>query len=232
MSTEPIRTAVVTGEHSYDVIGFHEVFRRLKDVNAYIQHIDDFAAAARAVRDSYDVVLFYGMPMATPSDEGRPWYAGTPRAALERLGETGQGILLLHHGLLAYRNWPLWNSLVGIDDRRFGYHPDQLIRVEVASSEHPITAGLSAWDMIDEAYEMGEPGPGSHILLTTGHPRSMRALAWTRECRNSRVFCFACGHDDQTWRNKMFQKVLLRGILWCGGCLTQASVTRQTCVGR
>jgi type 1 glutamine amidotransferase len=198
MSSEPVKTAVITGEHSYDVIGFHELFRELKGVNAYIQHTDDFAASARAVRDSYGVVLFFSMPMDTPSDEDQPWYAGEPRRALEHLGETEQGILLLHHGLLAYREWSLWNSVVGIEDRRFGFHPDQLVRVDVASSEHPITEGLRGWEMVDKTYTMSEPGPDSHILLTSDHPRSMRALAWTRVHKKGRVFCFASGHDSQT----------------------------------
>jgi len=219
MTDGPVKTAVITGEHSFDIIGFHELFRGLQGVDAYIQHMDDFAASTQEVRDSYGVVLLFGMPMDTPIDEGQPWYAGTPRTALEHLGDTEQGILLLPRGLLAYREWPLWNSIVGIEDRRFGYHPDQLVQVDVASPDHPITEGLRAWEMVDETYTMAEPGSDSHILLTTGHPRSMRALAWTRMHRKARVFCFACGHDGQTWRNKVFREVLRRGILWCDGQL-------------
>lgn len=219
MGTTSVRTAVITGEHSYDVVEFHELFRRLPDVNAYIQHIDDFAASAPSAREGYDVVLFFGMPLGTPSDEDQPWWAGTPRTAMESLGRAGQGILLLHHGLLAYRDWSLWGRLVGIEDRRFGYHPDQAIRVDLTPLHHPITEGLEAWNMVDETYVMPEPGEGSSVLLTTDHANSMRSLAWTREYGKSRVFCFGCGHDGRTWRAEMFQEVLRRGILWCGGRL-------------
>jgi type 1 glutamine amidotransferase len=219
VSTTPVRAAVITGEHSYEVVEFHELFRGLEDVRAYIQHVDDFAASAPSVRENYDVVLFYGMPLITPSDEDQPWWAGTPRAAMEGLGRGEQGILLLHHGLLAYRDWPLWNGMVGIDDRRFSYHPNRLIRVDVTSVDHPITRGLDAWEMVDETYVMPEPDERSSVLLTTEHAKSMRSLAWTREHRKSRVFCFGCGHDKQAWRSEMFQEVLRRGILWCGGRL-------------
>jgi hypothetical protein len=89
-------------------------------------------------------VPFSGMPPITPSDEDQPWWAGTPRAAMESLGGAGQGILLLYHGLLAYRDWFLRNRLVGIDDRRFGYSSHQAIRVDMTSRHHPITEGLEA----------------------------------------------------------------------------------------
>ena len=40
--------------------------------------------------------------------EGQPWWAGKPKAALERIGQTEQGIVVLHHAILAYPEWPLW----------------------------------------------------------------------------------------------------------------------------
>jgi len=216
MSAESIRTAIITGAHGYDVIGLHELIRGLEGVDGYFQHMDDFAASNQAVREGYDVVLFFSMRVDTPTDEGQPWYAGKPLTALEHLGETQQGILVLHHALLSYPRWALWSKLTGISDRSFSPHGNQTIHVDVASSDHPITEGLNGWDMTDETYKMAEPGSGSRILLTTDHAKSMRALAWTREYKKSRVFCFACGHDSQTWRNSMFREVLRRGIFWCG----------------
>ena len=34
--------AVVTGGHSFDVPGFHALFRSLPDVDPYIQHMEDY----------------------------------------------------------------------------------------------------------------------------------------------------------------------------------------------
>jgi len=71
--------------------------------------------------------------------------------------------------------------------------------------------------MVDETYTMKDPGEGSTILLSTDHPKSMKHLAWTREYRKSRVFCFESGHDDKAWSNSGFKKVLARGMQWCAG---------------
>ena len=66
----PIQLAVITGGHGYDVRNFHRFFRSLPGVDAYVQHMDDFASARPEVRDGYDVALFYTMLMDGPSDDG------------------------------------------------------------------------------------------------------------------------------------------------------------------
>ena len=215
MTDKPVKTAVVTGGHPFDVVNFHHLFEELDGVRAYVQHMDDFATTSEQERDSYECVVFYTMLRSEPRDEGLPGYAGKPRTALEHLGDTKQGILLLHHAILSSANWPPWNELVGIRDRSFGYYHDQSVRVETAGDAHPITRGIAAWEMIDETYTMADAGADSEILLTTRHPKSMGTLAWTRTHKNARVFCFQSGHDNQTWVNGEFREVLRRGIHWC-----------------
>jgi len=210
-----IRVAVVTGGHSFDVPDFHRLFRSLRDVEACIQHMDDFASSPEEVRRAYDVVCFYHWLLETPTDDGLPWYCGKPRTALEALGETDQGILVLHHAILAYPLWPLWDELVGIAERSFQFHHGQQLHVEVAAADHPITRGLSSWDVTDETYDMADAREGSEILLTVDHPRSMRTIAWTRTFRNSRVFCLELGHDKVAYADSNFREVIRRGIVWC-----------------
>jgi uncharacterized protein len=204
----PLRLAVVTGGHPYDVLNFHKLFRTLSGVDAYIQHMDDFVATPEPVRDQYDVVVFYHMLMAGPPD-------GPVKTALDHLGATQQGIVVLHHALLAYPQWPVWSDLVGIADRKFGFHYAQTLQVQVAGRDHPITRGLGPWTMGDETYTMADAGPGSEILLTADHPRSMKTIAWTRHFRKARVLCFQSGHDNVTWADAGFREVLHRGLRWC-----------------
>ena len=146
-----LKVAVITGGHSFDIVGFHDLWRSMEGIEAYIQHLDDFASSREAVRDSYDAVVFYGFMQETPDDSFMPWYAGKPRAALEHLGVTQQGIVILHHGLLAYRAWSLWDELVGIPERGQGFHPNLDLHIEVVDRTHPITAGLEAFDLHDDA---------------------------------------------------------------------------------
>jgi uncharacterized protein len=212
---EQLNVAVVTGGHSFDVIGFHELFRSLPEINPIIQHMDDFAATPEAVRDNYDVIVLYHYLLEGPKDEGQPWYAGKPRSAQQRLGETRQGIVVLHHTVLAYPEWNMWNDLVGIPDRSFSYHLDQRFEAKVTRPDHPITQGCNTWTMTDETYHMASAGEDSEILLTTEHENSLRSLAWTRQYKQSRVFCTTLGHDRSAWEEPCFRILLERGIKWC-----------------
>ncbi len=212
--SDTISVAVVTGGHSFDVPAFHRLFRRLEGIDPYIQHMDDFASSPRETRDAYDAVLFYCMLREGPTDEGLPWYAGKPKEALSHLGDTPQGIILLHHAIVAYPDWPEWHVISGLPGPNQDYAFGQRLHIAVAQPDHPITAGLRDWDMEDETYRMAEPGEGCEVLLTTDHERSMRALAWTRHYKNARVFCLQSGHDARTWVVPQFAEVLRRGILW------------------
>ncbi len=206
---DSIKVAVITGGHFFDVPGFHAIFRDMRQVDSFIQLEENWAADIGRALDAYDVFLFYNMPRGLPEERTRP--------VLEKLGESGQGIFLLHHAILAYEQWPFWSDLVGIADRSFGYDHEQELSVQIADPAHPITQGIEPWQMVDETYSMASAGEDSHLLLTTDHPRSMRVLGWTRQFKSSRVFCFQSGHDNLTYVDPNFRKTVLRGIQWCAG---------------
>lgn len=208
-----IKTAVITGEHPFDVPAFHAVFRIMPEIDFYPQHLEDFAADFGNRRAEYDVLLFYNFTQATPGAQSTARDQET-KTALELIGESEQGIFILHHAILAFPQWQFWSDLVGIQDRRFGWHMDHSFLIQVADGQHPITRGLSAWQMLDETYTMRDPAPDSDILLITDDPKSMNAIAWTRSHKNARVFCFQSGHDHEAFANPNFRKIISRGIHW------------------
>ena len=210
-----IKTAVVTGSHAFDVPGFHALWRSLPEVDFYLQDLDNFAADRGKALPHYDVVLFYNMHR-NALEEANGGHMRIKKA-IEGLGESEQGIVMLHHAILAYPQWPLWSEIVGIQDRAFDFFADQMIHIEIAKPHHPITEGLGDWRMVDETYIMDEPGHGSTILLTANHPRSMSAIAWTRQHRKARVFCLQSGHDNRVYADPSFRMVVSRGIQWAAG---------------
>lgn len=208
---DALQVAVITGGHLFDVIEFQKLWWSLGGVQAFVQHIDDFCGSADATRAAYDAVVFYTMP------PGRP--VGS-HEVLARLGEDGRGVVLLHHGILAYPDWAAWGELVGIPDRSFhGYHHDRMLTVRVEAPEHPITAGLLPWCLVDETYDMANPEPGNHLLLSLEgqEPGTMTQVAWTRTHGRSRVFCLQLGHDARCWRDAGFRRVLGNGLFWAAG---------------
>ena len=213
-TTKKIRTAVITGRHPFDVPSFHALFRGLPDIDPYIQPLEDFASDAGKVRKDYDAVVFYNFHKETPDTTEVDWWAQGIQQAIEELGDTAQGVVVLHHAILAFPEWQPWSDVCGIQGRSFGYHVGQTIRVEIADNDHPITKGLEPWEMMDETYTMDDPGKGSEPLLTADHPKSMKTIAWTRQHKNARVFCLQSGHDNDTFVDPNFREVLARGIQW------------------
>jgi hypothetical protein len=213
--SRPRRLAVVTGGHGFDVPGFHDAIRLAcgERLIPYIQHLDDFAASPASDLRGYDAALFYFFPLTGPQDEGVPGQTGRPRWAIEQLLDAGIGLFVLHHALLAYPQWTRWDEVGGAGNRdRFTYHPAQQVQVTVASPVHEITAGLSAWSMVDETYGMQEPV--GTPLLEVAHPTSMRTIGWARQCGASRVVCLQSGHDASAWTTSGFRHVLSRGLSW------------------
>ena len=212
-TTGTIKTAVITGHHPFDVPAFHAAFRSMPEIDFYPQHMEDFAADIGERRAEYDVLLFFNFHQETPGSSGCAADEAT-KAALETLGDSEQGIFILHHALLAYPDWPPWASLVGIQGPNWSVNMDINLHIQVADSRHPITQGLSDWTMLDETYVVGEPDSDSELLLFTDDPKSMRSIAWTRRYKKARVFCFQSGHDHNAYENPSFRRVLSRGIQW------------------
>ena len=201
-----MKIAIVTGEHGFQEKQFDAVFESMEDLQFVREDLDDFVNDPN--QQDYDTVVFYNFHRPYPTD---------PQAgAILGLTERGQGMVILHHAILAFPEWDAYSEMCGVGDRgEFGYYPRQTLNVQVADATHPITEDLTDWEMGDETYTMKSAGTDSAILLTVDHPNSMDVLGWAREYGKSRVFCLQSGHDDITFSNPNFRKVLRRGIHWC-----------------
>lgn len=212
MNDVDIAVAVVTGKHTFDIPGFQQMFSSMSNMEFYLQGLENFVADVGKYNDKYDVVLFYNFHQQTPVADERD--GAMILNSINKLAENGQGIFVLHHAILAFPNWEIWSQIVGITDRRFGYHGNQTIQTDLMDDSHPITYGLKSWEMVDETYTMNEVGDDSQPLLAIDHVNSMHTVGWTRYYGNGRVFCYQSGHDNQSFNNPNFRTVLFRGIQW------------------
>ena len=214
--TEKIKLAVVVGGHPYDVPGFRELFNSIPDVDPYIQDLDNWAVSS--VFDQYDAFLFFNMH-AWGITSVRKDMDQRVADAFKRLGETKQGVFIMHHAILAFPESEVVSNICNMDHRvfsapghRFTAHAN--VDHQIANPAHPITQGLQPWTLNTEGFAIGDIRPGNDVLLTTNCPDSSRALAWTHQLKNARVFCYIIGHDAEDWNNPSYHTVLCRGIRW------------------
>ena len=215
----PIRVLLITGGHDYEQQPFYAMFDSIPDV---VTTKTAYPAAADLFRpelaDDYDVIVFYDM-----------WAQGiTPQqqAGLVQLLQRGIGVVALHHTLAAHKDWPEYGRIIGgkyytedtvVDGRtvpRCEYQHDQDIPVTIADPEHPITRGLTEFQIHDETYKGYDVDPNAHVLLTTDHPQSSKQLAWVKKYENSRVFYLQLGHDHFAYEHPSFRQLVARAIRW------------------
>ncbi|MDR1533328.1 MAG: ThuA domain-containing protein [Clostridiales bacterium] len=212
-----IKAAVLVENHPYDVAGFQHMLNSFTGCACYVQPVDLF------VRDdinnmNYDTVLWYSMNWDPPAED-----SPLDKYMRLRLGTTRQGIMLLHHALLSFQKWELFTRVSGVRERGadglFQYHQDQEVRTFVVG-EHPITAGITDFTVTDETYTIGEPlESGNTPVLRTDNATSIKTIAWTRQYGESRVFCYASGHDNKVYASESFRRVVRNGLLWTAGLL-------------
>ncbi|MEJ7608341.1 MAG: ThuA domain-containing protein [Bryobacteraceae bacterium] len=174
------------------------------------------------LRSKFDVLVLYDM-VHDFSDEAK-------RNNLKRFVEAGKGVVVIHHALGDYNQWPYWyeevtgGRFVAKPDGKLGalqYEHDQKLLVTV-EKKHPVTAGLGSFTVQDETYKGMWISPKVEVLLRTNHSLSDGSLAWIGPHRESRVVCIQLGHDQYSHRDANYRKLVLNAIRWTGEKKPQA----------
>lgn len=217
----PIRALLTYGGHAFQEKEFYAMLDALPGIRYDKAQMPNDAHLLRpGLEEKYDVLVMYDMsPDITPEQ----------RQAFLALLEEGIGLVSLHHNLGAHRNWAQWKDVIGgkynfveetIGGRSYGPSSvahDQKFTVRIADPEHPITKGLTDFEIIDEVYKNYYFDPAVRLLLVTDDPKNNRSVAWLHQYKNSRVFYLQLGHDNKTWSHPSYPKLLERGIRWAAG---------------
>ena len=230
-NAKPIRVLLTYGGHGFEEKEFYEMWDGLKSKGITYdkaQLPQSFDLLQPGLEKRYDVLAMYDMLQGSTPQQ---------RERFIELLKAGIGVVSLHHNLCAHDEWPEWRSIVGgryfhqnetIDGKEYPkshYLHDQHLQVKIADKDHPITKGLSDFQMEDEAYWDFYVSPKSHVLLTVDHPKCGHDVAWTTHVGSSEVFYLMFGHGPSAWRNPTYQELLARGIHWAARSTVEADKT-------
>ncbi len=209
-----VRGLVITGGHDHET-AFYTLFEGYKDL-AWLPVASSATAFASDLRSKYDVLIMYDF--SRDLDE-------KGKKHLREFVESGKGIVVLHHALLNYQEWPWWyEEVVGGRYRLKSERgvpsstvkDGQQIFVKPAG-EHPITAGIGPFHIVDETYKRMFISPRVKPLLTTDNPNSDRFLAWVGPCASSRVVAIQLGHGHTAFGHPTYGALVHQAILWSAG---------------
>lgn len=213
----PISALVVMGGHEF-TSGFYSLFQGYDDLRWEPRlHARAAEGYPKDMAQKYDVVVMYDMPREI---------TGQQRQNLMEFVKAGKGVVMLHHAIASYQtSWPDYAQLVGGkyfekpqgEQRASEYAHDQDMTIHVADSKHPVTSGVSDFDIHDEAYKYMWLSPDAHVLLTTEHPKADRAIAWISPFKDARVVSILLGHGEEAYASPSYRRLVINAIHWAAG---------------
>jgi len=215
-NADPVRALLITGGHDHET-SFYTLFEGYKDLGR-LRVTDSGTAFQSDLRDKYDVLIMYDFSRDLKE---------TSKKNLRDFVESGKGIVVLHHALLNYQEWPWWiEDVVGGSYRlrkdgnipSSTYKGDQRISVTL-EGKHPITKTMEPFEVMDETYKNMWISPKVKPLLTTDNPNSDKLLAWIGPCDTSRVVAIQLGHGPTIFSHPGYRALVHNAILWSAGRL-------------
>lgn len=139
------------------------------------------------------------------------------RKNLERYARGGGGLVWLHDSLSG--GTPAWCQSMaggGLSSGPTNWHAGR-VSLYFGGMPHPITDGISNFDVVDTLASAVDVSPKARVLATTFHTaKSIVPQMWVYENRRSRVFVSAQGQRVETLRLPHFRGLLLRAVAWAG----------------
>ena len=142
--------------------------------------------------------------------------SGEHLGAIREHLQAGKPLLCHHSAILSFDERP---ELTEVFDGRWidgrsSHPPYQEFTVRVASGEHPITQGVSDFEITDEIYkDLVEPAR-SQVLLQTEYEGRAWPLAWAGNHGRAKVACCMLGHDMGSYGSPELPQLLLNTIHW------------------
>jgi hypothetical protein len=91
------------------------------------------------------------------------------------------------------------------------------------AGDHPVTAGIGAFHLWDEAYKGMWTSPKNKPLLMTDNPDSDPCIAWVGPCQTARVVCIQLGHGHTAFEHPAYRALVHQAILWVAGRKTTST---------
>jgi uncharacterized protein len=180
-------------------------------------YTDDPADLNPARLSRYHALIFYNnQPAISPAQVG----------ALYDFVESGGGLVVLHSASASFQNSEEFIRLVG---GAFKAHGAGTFSTEQAEPDHPALQGVPVIESWDETYVHTKHNPvGRTVLEVRREGDHVEPWTWVRDQGDGRVFYSAWGHDQRTWENEGFQRLLVQGTRWAAGDWALERIVAET----
>jgi type 1 glutamine amidotransferase len=166
---------------------------------SYTESMDDLNPGRLAAVDC--LLIYANITQISPEQE----------KALLDFVSAGGGLAPIHCASYCFHNSSNYIALVGAQFRR---HGAGVFKDTIIQPDHPIMQGMEPIESWDETYVHHRHNTNRIVLAERRDEQGAEPWTWVREHGKGRVFYTAWGHDQRTWTNAAFQKLVEKGIRW------------------
>ena len=219
-SESPHRVLIVTGE-DYKGHKWRQTAPELKriieaDRRLRVEILDDLTKLAGTDLSPYAAVVMHFKNY----DANVPGRAGFDR--LTRYVESGGGLVLVHFACGAFQEFKgdfeklagrVWNPKLR------GHDPRGEFTVRIDDANHPVTAGLSAFEITDELYTCLDGNTPIRVLASAVSKvdKKKYPIAFVLDYGQGRVFHSLLGHDVKALGSDGARRLYRRATAWAAG---------------
>jgi len=213
VAAQPLRVFIRASEKTHGP-GEHEYGRFLQDwtwllMQRGAQATGEQRFPTREELDKTDVLVLYA------SDGNN--IAPEDQRNLERFMKRGGGLVTLHDAICGTN--AAWFKTIAGGAKEHGVTnwSRGLTGLYFQDYAHPITEGVSNFDLTDESFYKLQLMPEAKVLATTFHTaKEIVPQMWTYEQGRGRAFVSLQGHYYTNFSQPHYRGLLLRGIAWAG----------------
>ena len=153
----------------------------------------------------YDGLMIYANhEHITPSQE----------EALLDFVDSGKGFIPLHCASFCFQNSEKYIRLVG---GQFQKHDTATFAATIVLKEHPAMVSVDTFSTWDETYVHTKLSEDRTVLMERVEGDRHEPWTWVKTHGQGRVFYTGYGHDERTWGNPGFHRLIKQGVLWAVG---------------
>lgn len=178
--------------------------------------VDDDVDHALAHLDGIELlVVNAGDPWRHGDTELEPRTDPAADAGLRSAIDRGIGIIAVHAALSTLRDHPVWREAIGGEwvPGRSWHPPIADAHVRVVDGDHPVTARLAGFDVVDERYSDLAVDDGARVLAEHDVDGTAHPAIWVRE-KPTRAVVSSLGHDERAYDTPELVGLLQRAARW------------------
>lgn len=214
-STAMTRAKIIVNDYYHPAKTMTALLEPLQRSSSYTLTISDAPTDGdTGDLEGYGLLVLGAMGQLEPQSSTERWL--TPQGE-ERIAEfvaKGGGFLVLHSALAGY---PPVGPLRSVVRGHFTSHPKDHPRITVTPvvTDHPITADIDAFSIVDEQYFVEVDRDDTTILAEGESAEHGGAPAvWVHEIGQGRVCVITPGHTEEVARHRTMQRIVINAVDW------------------